>query len=380
MPTSTSVLGKYLGRRKGGPIKMFELKPDFEKTMQRMEAFWQRDVLDHPLAQFPSVGKPPEKCVPLPPSHHATADDRWLDVDYQVALVNAQLTNSEFIGDTLPVAMPNLGPEIFSAFYGCPMHFSDYGTSWSDPILFDWAQADDLRLDWDNFYFKKMVAMTDAFLEAGKSKWITGMTDWHPGADGIAAFRDPQKLAVDMLEYPIEVKRLLGRINRDYFKVYDFYYEKLRAAGLPITSWTPLVADGKYYIPSNDFSIMVSKSMYDEFFLPGIQLECQFLDHSIYHLDGPGALRHLDSILSIPELDALQWVPGSGNEGFHRWVWVYQKVQKAGKGIQVNCSISDFDEIIETLNPCGLYLVFSDCPSRQTGEEIIKRLERWCKK
>jgi len=96
--------------------------------------------------------------------------------------------------------------------------------------------------------------------------------------------------------------------------------EKLKAAGQPITSWTPLVSDGRYYIPSNDFSIMVSKAMYDDVFLPGIRRECQFLDHSIYHLDGPGALRHLDSLLAIPELDALQWVFGAGNEGFSRWV------------------------------------------------------------
>ena len=31
---------------------MFELKPDYEKTRARIEAFWERDVLDRPVTMF----------------------------------------------------------------------------------------------------------------------------------------------------------------------------------------------------------------------------------------------------------------------------------------------------------------------------------------
>jgi len=173
------------------------------------------------------------------------------------------------------------------------------------------------------------------------------------------------------------VKQLLARVEADYFKMYDRFYKKLRAAGQPITSWLPLLADGKYYIPSNDFSIMISQRMYEEFFLPGLIRECQYLDRSIYHLDGPGALRHLDSILAIPELDALQWVFGAGNEGFERWVWVYQKAQAAGKGIQVTCTLEEVEQVMQVLSPRGLFLDVSNVPNRDAGEELLRRLERW---
>lgn len=78
---------------------------------------------------------------------------------------------------------------------------------------------------------------------------------------------------------------------------------------------------------------MISMVIFDEVFLPGIIRECQFLDHSLYHLDGLGILRHLDSILSIAELDALQFAPGVGNEGFQKWVEACKKAQAAGKVI-----------------------------------------------
>ena len=353
---------------------MFSLKPDYAQTRERIEAFWHNDVLDRPVINMP-IPLPPAEQVPLPAAHHPDPAGRWTDAQYNAELALASLSNQAFLGDTLPIAFPNLGPEIFSAFYGCPIHFGDYGTSWTDPILEDWGQK--LAFDWNSPWLAKLEEMTDALLEISKGKFITGMTDWHPGADAIAAFRDPQKLAMDLLTNREDVLALLDQISQDYFKIYDIYYTKLRAAGMPITSWTPLVSEGKYYIPSNDFSIMISRAMFNEFFLPGIIAECRFLDRSIYHLDGPGALRHLDALLAIPELNAVQWVFGAGNEGFGRWVDVYRKIQAAGKGIQVICELSELEAIMQTLSPRGMFLSMSGVPDRESGEAVLKALRDW---
>jgi hypothetical protein len=357
---------------------MFELKPDYEKSMQRIEAFWHNELIDRPVVQF-SLAKPLDEQAPYPPCHHVSSRERWMDVQYQAEFVSASLSNQEFLGDTLPVAFPNLGPEVFSALYGCPLHFGDYGTSWTDPILLDWSKADQVQLDWNSPYLRTLHEMTDAFIEMGKGKYITGMTDWHPGGDAIAAFRDPQELAVDLIEHLPEVERMLARVEKDYYRIYNEFYHKLKANGLPITTWLTLATDsGRYYVPSNDFSIMVSPKMFMDVFLPGIIRECQFLDRSIYHLDGPGALRHLDALLSIPELNALQFVPGSGNEGFHKWVQVYQKAQQAGKGIEVICTLADIPLVMETLDPHGLFLCVDGVPTRQAAQSMLSSLEKWC--
>jgi hypothetical protein len=354
---------------------MFDLKPDYAESQRRIDAFWNCELIDRPVVQF-SLDKPPAERVPLPVSGHTTPADRWLDADYQAELAWATLRNREFLGDTLPVAYPNLGPEVFSSFYGCPLFFGDYGTSWSEPILHDWAEVDQLALDWQHPYLHKLHDMTDALLELGRGHFITGMTDWHPGGDCLAAFRDPKNLALDMIDHVAEVKALLARIEADYFAVYDMFYAKLRAAGQPIASWIALPCSGKFYIPSNDFSIMISNKMYREVFLPGIVNECRFLDRSIYHLDGPKALRHLDSLLAIPELTALQFVPGAGNEGFAKWVDVYRKAQAAGKAIMVYCTPAEIDLVIETLDPSGVYLQVEGVDSRETGVTLLQRVQR----
>jgi hypothetical protein len=355
---------------------VFDLKPDYEDSKHRIEAFWKREVIDRPVVRF-SLARPMAEWVTLPTSNHATLRDRWLDADYQAHYALANLSNHEFLGDTLPVAFPNLGPEVFAAFYGCPLHFGE-STSWTDRILHDWEDADRIRFDPESPYLHKLHEMTDAFLAIGRGKFITGMTDWHPGGDWLAALRDPANLAIDLITNPDDVLNLLVHGETDYLRVYDAFYYKLRAAGQPITTWLPLISEGRYYVPSNDFSYMISNAMFERFFLPGLARECQFLDRSIYHLDGPGALRHLDSILSIRELDAVQWVFGAGNEGYGRWVDVYRRIQGAGKGVEVICTLEEIDRVIETLSPKGLYLSVEGVPTRKAGLDLLARLTRWC--
>ncbi len=355
---------------------MLSYKPNLDETMQRMDAFWAHSVLDRPIVQF-TLEKPADEQIPLPESHHATTAERWLDVDYQSRLADAQLANRLFLADSLPVAFPNLGPEVLAAFYGAPLHFGDYGTSWSDPILKDWKAVEEINLQWQNFYFEKLAALTDAMLALGQGKYIVGIPDWHPGGDLIAALRNPQDLALDLIEHPAQVKGLLQRLQPDYYRVYDYWYDKLKKNGQPLTSWLDLASYDKYYIPSNDFAAMISPKMYREFFLDGIIEECNFLDHSIYHLDGPGALRHLDALLAIPKLHAIQWVPGAGRENFSSWIAVYQRIQAAGKSIIVYCRTEDLELVRQTLHPRGLALSISDVSSLETGERLVSELENW---
>ncbi len=357
---------------------MFALKPDYEKTRARIDAFWERQIIDRPVVQFILSRTSAPGQQPLPPSRHASPAERWQDAGYQAELALATLSNSLYPGDTLPIAWPNLGPEVFAAFYGCPLEFGDYGTSWTAPVLMDWSQAGSIHLDWENPYLKKLLEMTDALLEIGRDRFIVGMTDWHPGGDALAALRDPQNLALDLVEHPKEVKAALARLEQDYFAVYDLFYKKLRQAGQPITAWINLACDGKYYIPSNDFSAMVSTAMFEEFFLPGIRRECQFLDHSIYHLDGPGAIRHLDLLLEIPELDAVQFVPTVGDAAVAKWAPLYRRIQAAGKGVHFTCDISEIDDVIALLRPEGLYLLVTKATSLEAAEAALKKLERWC--
>jgi len=347
---------------------------DWEQRIRRQDAFWNCAVLDRPVVLMTLPKYPP--VYPWPDEKtYASAREHWMDTERLVESALASALNTEFLGDALPTAWPNLGPELFSAFFGMEMQYTAE-TSWGVPNLKDWAEADRLEISTDNFYWKKLLEITDALLEAGRGKYYVGFTDFHPGGDAIAAFRDPIQLNLDLLTSAEDVRRLLGRINSAYFDVFDLYCKKFSAAGQAFTSWPGIVSSRKWYVPSNDFSCMVSKEMFDEVFLPGIVEECRHLEASIYHLDGPDALRHLDSLLAIKELNAVQWVYGAGRGIASDWLHVYKRCQQAGKGIQLHIGFDELDCIMSNLRPEGVWMTVA-VGDRAQAEQVLERVSAW---
>ena len=348
---------------------------DWEQRLARQDAFWRCEIIDRPVVSCgvnktnPDYPAPPQKEWP-------TQRDRWMDTEHLVQTAVANVMNTDLLGDALPQSWPNLGPEVFSAFFGIEMEFGER-TTWSIPGLKDWADADKLQLSTDNVYFRKLVEMTDALLEAGKGTFYVGISDAHPGGDCIAAFRDPLNLNIDMIEHVDEVKALLRRVNDAFFKVFDIFHKKLTDAGQPGCTWCGIVSSKKWYIPSNDFSCMISKEMFDDVFLPGIAEECRFLEASIYHLDGPNALQHLDSLLDIQELNAIQWVRGAGHGRASDWMHIYKKCQAAGKALQIGLGPDELDFFMENLRPEGLWIGLGGIESREQFDEVLKKIAKW---
>ncbi len=356
---------------------MFALKPDFEAVIARYEAWWAGAVVDRPLVSM-TFSKPLAEQVPVPEKAHNSLRERWMDTEFAVECSVARLHNRVHYADALPVTYPNLGPEVFSAFYGCPLSFGAT-TSWSEPILDSWepARVVNLQLDRHNIYFRKILALMDALIEVGRGTFLVGYTDLHPGGDAIAAFRDPQVLCVDMIDHPEAVKALCERVTDDFLDVYDLYHARLQAAGMPSTTWLPVTGRGKIHVPSNDFSCMISEAMFEEVFLPGIVRECQHMDHSIYHLDGPQALRFLDLLLEIPEIQAIQWVPGAGRDNWADWIPVYQRIQSAGKAFCLYPPIEELDDVFEVLRPEGAWLIVSGIENEAMAAAALDRVTRW---
>lgn len=80
-------------------------------------------------------------------------------------------------------------------------------------------------------------------------------------------------------------------------------------------------------------------------------------------MDGPGQLDKLDSLLQIPELKGVQWVPGAAEADVSCWPEVYRKIRNAGKLIQVFAGQSEkgfrlLDDLVEQLGTAeGIILI-----------------------
>ena len=93
---------------------------------------------------------------------------------------------------------------------------------------------------------------------------------------------------------------------------------------------------------------------------PFIREQCQWLDYSLYHLDGVAAIRHLDALLEIEELNAIQWTPGVGQPqgGDPCWYDLYQRIRAGGKAI-MPCwvELDELQPLLDAVGPVGVNML-----------------------
>lgn len=351
--------------------------PHFEMAMKRVYAWYENEIIDRPPIRFMAHNAFLEAATE--DISKLTKEGKkawWFDVETQVELFVKSIEGRTFHGETFPVYFPNLGPDVYSAFYGVELEFGEV-TSWSIPFVRDWDDIDKLKLDMNNQYYKKLEELTQHALERSSGKFLVGYTDLHPGLDCVAAWRDPQQLCIDMIDSPEQVKRLADLAIVDFVTIYDRFDDILKAHNQLSVSWMGIPSYGRMHIPSCDFSTMISPAFFREFGLPILESEVKTMTHNIFHMDGRGVARHVDMILSVPEVHAIQWVQGVGDDlPIMQWVPFIKDLQARGMPVIVDLDKGELDEFMEVMNPKGLFM-WTATDNVEEEIEILKRIKQW---
>jgi hypothetical protein len=347
--------------------------PDFDKILARYEAWWHGEIIDRPPVWISCL---PERAAMLPRrSAKGGLRDRWFDMDYAMDCLEARLDVAAFAGDAFPHYYPDLGPELCGAVFGCEIEFGE-NTSWSIPAAKSIRDILKIKPNLDNVYWQAIRRAALASLERGRGRWITGLPDFHTNGDLLASLRDPEQLCYDCADDIEGVRLACEHVTDSFALMYDDLYAPIAASGQPATTWCPAPHMGRAYVTSCDFICMISPAMFQAAILPALVREMRWLDCNMFHLDGPGALRHLDALLALPELNGVQWVSGAGGGSASDWIPVYQRIQAAGKCIQLMAEIDDAKKVLEHLRPEGVWITTGGC-SRSDADAFLTWVETW---
>ncbi len=350
---------------------------DFDMSMKRIYAWFDNAIIDRPPVRFVAHNAFLEEAAE-DISQLSAADKKawWFDADTQVNLFKQSIDGRHFNGETFPVFFPNLGPDVYAAFYGAELEFGEV-TSWSTPIVKEWDDVEKLQLDMNNEYFRKLEELTQAALEQCGGKFLVGYSDLHPGLDCVAAWRDPQQLCFDMIDSPEKVRELADLAIADFERVYNHFDRMLKDHNQLSVSWMGVPSFERMHIPSCDFSTMISPAFFDEFGLPILQNEVRTMTHNVFHVDGKGVARHLDAILSVPQVHALQWVQGVGDDlPIMQWVSFLKDLQAKDVPVIVDLNKKELDGFMAEMKPEGLFLWIAT-DNEEEESEILKRLSKW---
>ena len=101
------------------------------------------------------------------------------------------------------------------------------------------------------------------------------------------------------------------------------------------------------------------------------------MTHNIFHVDGKGVARHLDTILSVPEVHAVQWVQGVGDDlPIMQWLPFIRELQAKKVPVIVDLNKSELAGFMDVMDPRGLFLWVAT-ESEDEEKELLKRVEKW---
>ncbi len=325
----------------------------------RYEAWWNCSRLDRPPVTLSVESK---RSLRTPRSTHATLRERWLDVEFQVECALAALETNPCLGDNVPSYLPNVGPDLTSTLFGAELVFGET-TSWCQhtvPEAADWERFIATPPDFNNPYWKAIDDMITLAAERFAGRYYIAVPDLHGSFDMLAGLRGPENVCLDLLDEPELVRRASQHATRAYVEAYRRSYQRLTSLGQPSTTWCSYLHTGPAYVPSCDFWCLVSREIAEDFIRPTIEQEIAPLERTIFHLDGPQALHHLDLVLRLPRLNAVQWVFGAGHGPAANWLGVYRRCLRAGKAVQVLAEdASDALTVLRELGPDGVWLTVS---------------------
>ena len=281
-----------------------------------------------------------------------------------------------FLGESFPNLNIDFGPGSLASYLGSEIGFKE-DTVWFNKCLDGWDGVPKLTFDPENKWFKKHLQLAkDCQARAGDDFYVD-MPDLMENIDVLASLRGAQDILFDLLDEPEMIGERIQEVTDIYYEYYDRFYDVIKDeeggnAYTVFQIWGP----GRTVKLQCDFSAMMSPEDFRKYIQPSLRSQSENVDHVLYHLDGPAAIKHMDALMEIEGIDALQWTSGdAGPDGtLPDWDVIYDKAIAAGKSIWVKVYSGEFedwirnvDRIVNKYGSHSLFLLFPEMSMEQAA-------------
>jgi len=371
-------------------------KPDWPKAKERMIAWWKGEIIDRCCIAVTSPRKgsnrPPYPSLMEGPhlvDQEGIADNDmeaikswWADPETVYKRMITWFENTYWGGEAIPRTYLNWGASAMCGFFGSEPQFTKK-TVWYPKIITDWKTFDlkvDFRSSWT---YRRIIEITKLFVERCNERYFVGVPESGNVIDDLSLMRGMEELVFDMMgDVPDAILRsimkTMGKVWIDYHEtIYNLTYECNDHGG--VLPWMGTWAPGRHDQMACDFSSLLSPTLFNKWVVFEIkEIYSSWCEYRTYHLDGPDALKHLDTLISLPEIHTIQWTPGAGNPtaGSGRWIPYYKRIQAAGKNLFLIAPINDVEALLTQLSPNGLFIC-TQADSEEEAKDLLKKVEKW---
>lgn len=359
-------------------------KKNWEETKIKFENYWKQKNQGRPLmcvvARKDNMQELPQDLM------WKNMNEKYMDGDKLVARYRHFCENHEFLGESFPNLSVDFGPGSVASYLGSEIVFHE-DTVWFEEFVDDWEDIEEFTFKPENKWFQKHIGLVKKCRELAEDDFLVCIPDLMENIDVLASLRGAQNMIFDMVDEPEEIEKRIGQVTDLYQQYYDRFYELVQDSdkGSAYTVFQ-IYGSGKTAKLQCDFSAMMSPTHFKDFIVNSLKEQAGRLDHVLYHLDGPDAIKHMDALMEIEEIDALQWTSGDhGPDGtLEDWDVIYDKARAAGKSLWVKVYTGEFedwirntDRLVQKYGSHSLFLFFPEMSLKQAETLLNYAEEHW---
>lgn len=349
---------------------------DWDKRKQRHSAFWEGEIVDRCLVTILGGMKEKNTFDPTLLMTPENPEDRlkyFTDGEWVLKRHKNMWDNFTKLGDGFPLAILNLGPSGHAGYFkGVEHEIRD--TIWFHKL----AKGIELEFDEQGFWYQKTMELAKYLVNESKGEFIVSMPDASGNLDVLSLLKGADDTLMDLFMGEGYLEPALEKIQHVWKRTINDVYDivKDNNDGGSSIGWLFTWAPGLSSQMQCDLSTMISPELYEKYALPELTAQANMMDNALYHFDGEEQIRHLDHLLSIKNLKAIQWTSVAGQPSPMHHIDSLKRIQAAGKSLLLNLSDPTLVEpLMENLSSKGLHLVVP-AGNEEHAQYILNTVER----
>ena len=341
-----------------------EYKPNIDTILERLCAFWNRDLIDHPPIRisFPiasETGEIWDFAIQSDEEHYAYWDRIFRE-------------RSMLDDDEIPTATLDLGPGLMPAILGAEILFS-HGTSWGGHLLEDWSDYCKLAQNIgpsESKWFSILKQRSEAFEKSAKGKCAVGVAMLTGPGDIAAALRGVTNICFDFALNEEKLNQLLTLCTNAFMTVSQEQMNWIKDLNGGYCDnygiWTP----GRSGYFADDVTSLLSPEMYRKFLF---SYDCRIagsFEIPWLHVHSCQA-RLIPEFVQIPKLRGIQIVNDSPAGPDLQQIFPFiQQVQENYCLILRKYTIDELAPFFSKLNLKGLY-IDTQCSNLEEAQNLL---------
>ncbi len=271
-------------------------------------------------------------------------------------------------------AAPFFGVPWMEAILGCPVRL--YGTSlYAEPILGSLADVGSVTFSACGPWFDRLLELTESIVTRFSAEYPMCTAQLRGPGDMMASLLGRDRLCLEFYDHPREVEAVAAKCAELWVEVAQAQLEVIppyRGGHFNrLQIWTPS-STATLHI---DFASLISRDMFERFFLPAEQRIAVHFDYPIYHTHA-SSLHVIDCLAAMENVAAIQ-VSADRSVSRSELLKTLRRVQEQKPIIVHRLKRTDLREFVEFLSPRGLCLCMVAETLDQAQEWIAWARNEW---